>query len=702
MNAIRLHLMLAAFAVAGLTTAAWGRSNSNDDALEATQRALQAAAQKAAPCVVQIETIGGAEMIGGGGPNRGFRKGVGPTTGLIVSPDGDIVSSAFNFAQKPASIQVTVPGRRDRYVARIVATDQTRMITLLKIDATNLPTPVAAPKGDIRVGQWAVALGRALDASPDRPPAMSVGIVSALGRIWGKAIQTDAKISPANYGGPLVDIEGRVLGVLVPAAPRGESETAGVEWYDSGIGFAIPLEDVLAALPRLKKGQSLQRGLLGVTFKAPEQHAAPVIAAVAPDSAAARADLRTGDAIIAIDGRPVASVAQLQHALGPRYEGDSVRLRIRRGGEERDVDRVVLGGPVAARPTPYLGILTIRDDPEPGVAVRWVEPGSPADRAGIQAGDRIVKWGPADAKELRPFSGRDELRSAIDGLLVGMEIQIEVRRKTDSQVGTVKATLAPLSEMVPETLPVGGSAGRALEPRKPAAPPKAPADAPPKPPEAPAPPADAKPPATGLIERTTPAKDRSYWIYVPANYDPNVSHALVVWLHPAGLGGRDTADFIALWRDLCEERHIILVGPKSDSESGWLASEADFIQDCVRETLREYTIDRQRIVAHGMGVGGQMAYYLGFVGRDLFRGVAAVGATLNVTARDNVPRQRLAFFVVAGGKDPSAKEITEAQSVLREKRFPVTLRIVGALGREYLDRPTLEELARWIDSLDRF
>ena len=74
-------------------------------------------------------------------------------------------------------------------------------------------------------------------------PNISVGIVSAVNRIWGKAIQTDAKISPTNYGGPLVDIAGRVLGVLVPLSPMATDELAGVEWYDSGIGFAVPLDD---------------------------------------------------------------------------------------------------------------------------------------------------------------------------------------------------------------------------------------------------------------------------------------------------------------------------------------------------------------------------------------------------------------------------------------------------------------------------
>ena len=93
----------------------------------------------------------------------------------------------------------------------------------------------------MRVGQWAIAVGRTFES--DRTN-MAVGILSALDRIWGKAIQTDAAVSPNNYGGPLVDIQGRVLGVLVPLSPEATDEVAGVDWYDSGIGFAIPAEHI--------------------------------------------------------------------------------------------------------------------------------------------------------------------------------------------------------------------------------------------------------------------------------------------------------------------------------------------------------------------------------------------------------------------------------------------------------------------------
>ena len=91
------------------------------------------------------------------------------------------------------------------------------------------------------VGQWTIAVGRTFN---QKEPNISVGVLSATNRIWSTAIQTDAKISPANYGGPLIDSRGRVLGVLVPLSPQKQGgEIAGAEWYDSGIGFAVPLVD---------------------------------------------------------------------------------------------------------------------------------------------------------------------------------------------------------------------------------------------------------------------------------------------------------------------------------------------------------------------------------------------------------------------------------------------------------------------------
>ncbi len=182
----------------------------------------------------------------------------------------------------------------------------------------------------MRVGQWALAVGRTFEAEQ---PNVSVGIVSALNRIWSKAIQTDAKVSPNNYGGPLVDISGRVLGVLVPMSPDGSEEVAGVEWYDSGIGFAIPLEDVLHVLPKLEQGQDLRAGVLGVNLKgrgmyrlARRDCAGPGEGAGVQSWISSRRQDRRGRGA-ADRSRP----AELKHALGPIYAGETVRVVAERG-----------------------------------------------------------------------------------------------------------------------------------------------------------------------------------------------------------------------------------------------------------------------------------------------------------------------------------------------------------------------------------
>ena len=86
----------------------------------------------------------------------------------------------------------------------------------------------------------------------------------------GKALQTDAPVSPNNYGGPLVDIRGRVMGILVPLSPQSADEIAGVEWYDSGIGFAVPLEGDRTSPSQAPKGEDLYTGVAGVFMQSQE------------------------------------------------------------------------------------------------------------------------------------------------------------------------------------------------------------------------------------------------------------------------------------------------------------------------------------------------------------------------------------------------------------------------------------------------
>jgi S1-C subfamily serine protease/predicted esterase len=677
-----------------------------DSALET---ALKAAVHKVAPCVVQIQTAGGLDVISTGpapgrgpmnpmaalGIGSGIRAGEGPTTGVIVSPDGYVLSSAYNFANKPTEIFVAVPGKRDRFVAKVIASDHSRMLTLLKIDASGLPVPQAAPKKEFKVGQWALALGRTW-SSPDSPPSQSVGILSALDRIWGKAVQTDAKVSPVNYGGPLVDAQGRVIGILVPASPRAQDETAGHEWYDSGIGFAIPLEDVNAVLPRLKEGQDLHRGFLGFTPRGRDIYAAAaVIDAITPGSAAAKAGIKPGDTIVEINSAKVVRMAQVMHALGAKYEGDAVSVKIKRGDKELSFPDLKLTGPMTAVSHAFLGVLPLRDDPELGVEVRYVYPNSPAAAAGLKEGDRIMGLGQGSDKP-QPFAGRGGLMNLLNNFAPGAEVKLDVRRADSKKTETLSAKLSGLPETVPDNLPEKSSLKKALEP------PKTIGTVPQKEEPKKDPKRDPNKVETGFLKRSNASRDHEYWLYVPDNYNPNIGHALVVWLHAPGQGREKNAEAMAqAWEDYCNQEHVILLGPKAVNETGWLVSEGDFIREAVRDVTATYSIDRQRIIAHGMGVGGQLAFYLGLNGRDLFHGVATTGAVLASPPKQGQAGPRLSFFVVAGGKDPRARAIRQTKDRLAEHKFPVVFREIRDMGHQYLDEATLKELVRWIDSLDR-
>jgi len=690
-----------------LALVAASASAAEPDVNAGIEKAMKAAVARTAPSVVKIETAGGLEVVGGGKkagpPSKGIHFGTGATTGLIVDAGGYVVTSSFNFVNKPTDIFVTVPGRPTRLVAKIVAADSTRMLTLLKVDARDLPVPTPWPKKDAKVGQWALALGRTLDTNLEHPPSVSLGIVSAVNRLWGKAFQTDAKTSPTNYGGPLVAIDGRVFGVIVPASTRAEGETSGFEWYDSGIGFAIPLEDILAKLPELKKGTNLRRGLLGINPKSADAYnSKPVIGAIQPDSAADRAGLKVDDAILSIDGKPVPNFSTVQHILGPKYEGDIVQLKVRRGDKELEFAKVQLLGTATAYVNPFFGILPLRDDPAAGVVVRFVYPKSPADAAGVKEGDRIMKIGPAVAgAPLAPIRSRQQLASTVAQLRPGNDVKIEVKRKDGGKLDTLTVKLATIPEAVPEKLPMPSSAGKALEggPKKKGKG-KGPLDDAKDGPFRPKKGAAEKT-ATGYIERVDEAVGRKYWLYVPDNYDPNVSHGLLVWFHPVGQGGKDGEKMARTFREFCEDYHFILMGPKANNAEGWLPSETELLITDIRKVLGEFTFDRSRVVAHGMGNGGQMAFYVSFHARDVFRGVATLGAVLGTQPKENVANQPLAFFITAGDKDPILKDVEASKQALQEKRFPVIYRMMQESGKEYYDVKTFMEMLHWLDSLDR-
>ncbi len=314
----------------------------------ARQIVIEEAASRVAPSVVTIETVGGTQPMSsrGGGPGGGrgpgnptFIVADGPTTGLVFDRNGLIITSAFNFVREPSVITVTLHDGR-RFVGELLARDEIRRLAMVKIEADDLPEPEWIEKAEsVRVGQTALVLGRGFRTEE---PAISAGIISGKNRQSGLAIQTDAKLSPGNFGGPLIDVEGRVLGLAVPMG-MGTSTMAGVEWYDAGIGFAIPWWRMKEAAKDLADGLTVRRGLLGIQVNAQLTKVVRVAVVVDP-SPALRAGLQVGDLVIGVDGHTVTDYPSLQRIMATRRAGQRVSVKIKRGDEKLDMS-VVLAVP---------------------------------------------------------------------------------------------------------------------------------------------------------------------------------------------------------------------------------------------------------------------------------------------------------------------------------------------------------------------
>jgi serine protease Do len=324
-------------------------------------KAFRAAAARVRSSVVTIETFGG--VAPGGGMHGVLRPGQGPTTGVIVSPDGYIITSTFHFARRPPVVTVVLENN-SRHVARICGQDNTRKVCLLKIDVPQpLPAPEIAPRHELRVGQWAVAVGVGFGGNE---PAISAGIISALGRISGRAVQTDAKTSPANYGGPLVDLEGRVMGICVPLHPQAKDVTSGAQWYDSGIGFAVPIDGLENVLAAMKEGKTLEPAFLGVQLNPDtEDTAGAVVAKVQPDSPAAKAKIKEGDRIVKVDGESVRDARHLKLLIDRHVAGDAVRLAIRRDEQQLSIDAKLAAPPPHPDPAPAVRAKDTPPEPQP-------------------------------------------------------------------------------------------------------------------------------------------------------------------------------------------------------------------------------------------------------------------------------------------------------------------------------------------------
>jgi serine protease Do len=310
------------------------------------------AAAKTGPAVVRITATGTTVDAFGSIPSRGVGSGfIYDASGWILTNRHVVTGSN---GQLVASLVVELKDGR-QFDGRIYGVDTLTDLAIVKIDATGLPTAPIGASASLKVGQLAIAIGSPLGTLSN---TVTSGIVSALGRSitvenerLSNLIQTDAAINPGNSGGPLIDAGGNVIGINTAVATD-----------SNGIGFAIPIDIARPIMQQALAGQQLSRPYLGIRYVAidpqikardnlPVDKGALINGAAAGGQGqpgvvaggpAATAGLQEGDIIVAIGGTAIDREHPLDAVLSGYAPGQSVALRILRGGQERTIN-VTLG-----------------------------------------------------------------------------------------------------------------------------------------------------------------------------------------------------------------------------------------------------------------------------------------------------------------------------------------------------------------------
>ncbi|MHA1536640.1 MAG: S1C family serine protease, partial [Alphaproteobacteria bacterium] len=231
--------------------------------------------------------------------------------------------------------------------ARLVGSDAGTDLAVLQIPAGGLTALRLGDSDALRVGDYVVAVGNPFGLGQ----TVTAGIVSALGRSgfsprgYENYIQTDASINPGNSGGPLIDLRGRLIGINT--AIIGGRKGGG----SLGIGFAIPSNLARRVMGQIVRYGNVRRGRLGIVIQdltpalartlGIRARAGAFVRTVSPGSGAARAGLRAGDVIVAVDGRPVRGSSDLRTRIGTMRIGARVRLRLYREGAVRTIAAVI-------------------------------------------------------------------------------------------------------------------------------------------------------------------------------------------------------------------------------------------------------------------------------------------------------------------------------------------------------------------------
>ncbi len=351
---------------------------------------------------------------------RGALPFRGQGSGFIVSTDGLVLTNA-HVVRDAKQVTVRLSDRRE-FAAKVLGSDPATDIAVLKVDAKGLPTVALGDARSLQVGDWVLAIG----APYGFEQTATQGIVSAKGRsLPGESvvpfIQTDAAVNPGNSGGPLFDAAGRVVGVNAQIY----SQSGGFQ----GLAFSIPVDVALKVKDQIVAHGHVEHARLGVTLqdlsaplaasfglKAPD---GALVASVVPGSAAARAGLKAGDVITAVDGQPVQVAADVSSRVGLARPGDRLALAIWRDKSRSDF-AVSLGRAesdrqqaAASQDGPTLGLLLRPLNPDElrragldhGLLIERAS--GPAQLAGVQGGDVLL------ALNGKPVQRVEQVREAL-------------------------------------------------------------------------------------------------------------------------------------------------------------------------------------------------------------------------------------------------------------------------------------------------
>jgi serine protease Do len=382
------------------------------------------------------------------------RKVQGVGTGFIIDREGYILTNN-HVVEGADKITVTLSDKKV-YTAKVIGLDSKTDLALIKIDGARDLVPLTMGDSDkMEVGDWVVAIGNPFGLEN----TVTAGIVSAKYRRLGNTsyesyIQTDASINQGNSGGPLMNANGEVIGINSAIL----SQTGG----SVGIGFAIPINMAKDLLPQLKKGK-IVRGWMGVSIQTITNEIqnkmglkdtnGALVGSVAEDGPAEKAGIETGDVITSFDGKPVNETSELPLIVASTPIGKNVKVEIIRKGEKKTLDIKVgelkddeeqsshatgEGATNGSKLGFKAGEITserakqLKVPEKSGVVILQVEDGSPAQEAGLQAGDVVIE---VDREKV---TGLSQFNKKIKSYKEGDTILLLVKREGSSLFLTLK------------------------------------------------------------------------------------------------------------------------------------------------------------------------------------------------------------------------------------------------------------------------